>query len=161
MENNLPQSRDDTSVNAAEARQTLRALGADQSDLAARVATPAWYHPAMGGLAATETLALGLLPPMFSALIVTVCVTLMLLSLRSYESRCGVSIQSFPGPHSRHQFAVAMTIVMAGLSTALAANLLHLSSWWAVGAAVVVAGAVVVFGHLYDNALRQDLAQGR
>lgn len=161
MENDFTASHDDAPMSSTEAREALGALDTDRIDLASRVVTPTWYHSIWGMLFAVLIFALGAVPRTYVGLVSGLCTLGFLLLMRTYKTRYGVWISSPAGPRSRRLYAVIMAVVIVGAGAALALRLWDLSAWWVVVLAAVTVAVAVPLGRRYDEALRQDIRQGR
>lgn len=143
---------------ASEATEILSRLSADGSRLADRVATPWWYHTALGLIVAMFVLAQVLSPPLSISLVVLGVIAIPILTT-AYSRRYGMSLTQPAGKRSGRMLAASVGILALGMAGALVIRLTQVSPWLVLPVAVGAFVATVVLGRRYDKALRMELAQ--
>jgi hypothetical protein len=157
-------SRNDPTRMAAENKPTrdeavraLATVGLTRAQMADRVVTPVWYHPALGLLAGglIASAELGSLALFLSALLVYAVGCGVLVS--SYRRLTGVWVSGLRrGPAGRVSVLLIGTLyALAGLSAVFGLALGVPGAFVVGGAAAFV--AVVVLGRRFDEALRHEL----
>lgn len=143
---------------ASEATEILNRLSADRSRLADRVATPWWYHTALGVIVAIFVLAQVLSPPLSISLVVLGIIAIPMLTT-AYSRRYGMSLTQPAGKRSGRMLVASVGVLALAMAGALVIRLAQVSPWLVVPVAVGAFVATVVLGRRYDGALRMELAQ--
>ncbi len=147
-------------IDADEARAGLAAVVAQREDLATRLVTPWWYHPALGLLEAVLVLCMasGSTLLMFGGLAVFGAGAGLL--VLSYQRLTGLWVSGFRrGPAGRIAGALGALVGASLLAAAFAAQA-EAPFWVAVLAAGVVFVGTIVLGRAFDRALRAELRNG-
>ncbi|GCE77067.1 hypothetical protein [Cellulomonas biazotea] len=156
MENDFGDDDTASRPSPAEARQALSELAADRATLAARVITPWWYHPALGGIVAL-IVGTQALPFPASALTLPVALFALPTLVVVYRRRYGVWISQPTGPRSRRVFRALMVVLLLAFAAALAVRFTGVAYHWALLPAVAGFVAAVVLGPWYDDLVRREL----
>lgn len=143
---------------ASEATKILNRLSADRSRLADRVATPWWYHTALGVIVAIFVLAQVLSPPRSISLVVLGIIAIPMLTT-AYSRRYGMSLTRPAGKRSGRMLVASVGVLALAMAGALVIRLTQVSPWLVLPVAVGAFVATVVLGRRYDRALRMELAQ--
>ncbi|GAA1148784.1 hypothetical protein [Nesterenkonia lutea] len=147
------------SSSAAEARLALSTLDADSATLAQRVATPWWYHLALGG---TVALFVGsqALPAAAASACVVLGVVALPLVVTTYARRYGFSLSEPAGPRSRRLLLMSVGVLLAAMLATVVIKISGVSPSWSLVAALVAFLATVLLSRRYDVALRREIAGG-
>ncbi|MDQ3156590.1 MAG: hypothetical protein M3Q98_07700 [Actinomycetota bacterium] len=141
--------------------QSLQDIADAQDAAATRLTTPIWYHPILGLLAACYLVAfaLGSSKVHSVALIVFLAGTAAL--VQAYRRRTGVWISGF-GAGKASGWAYALSVLfVASFATAKISHEVADLKWPTWVAAVVVVAGTIALGHLFDNAVRKQIRQGK
>lgn len=139
----------------------LDAIGQVQSSVADRLITPWWYHPILGTLTATYTVAFSLGNNLVRVISVVVFFASLGVLVQTYKRMTGVWISGFDaGRASRWAYALSASMVAGLLLSVLIAWNSSLA-WPSVLIAAVMFILIIVFGRQFDNALRRQLRQGQ
>ncbi|MDO5500536.1 MAG: hypothetical protein Q4F67_12745 [Propionibacteriaceae bacterium] len=159
MENDITGDRAHSKLpHPDEARNALDALTVDGARLADRVATPWWYHPALGLIVAAFTLAPALAGSA-STIVVAFGIILLPVLTTTYSRRYGISIAQPVGPRSKRLLLLSLGVLILALACSLVIKLLGIAPWWVMLPALVAVIATVLLGRRYDTAFRSELGQ--
>lgn len=140
-----------------QAAAALGLVGAARSDLADRLVTPWWYHPALGGALALLIASFATrTPPLIAAAIALYFVSLVALP-RLYRRATGIWVTGLTARRAR-RWAVALGCT-AGVGLVLGLVLGYTDPVRLLGPVVAVAVFVLVqvFGRRFDDELREEL----
>ncbi|ALV46161.1 hypothetical protein MB46_12365 [Arthrobacter alpinus] len=140
-----------------DAAAALAAVSAAQSDAAARLVTPWWYHPALGLLAAVFVVAYTIGGTVIMVGVAVVYVLGIGILMGAYKEKTGLWINGLKAGKASW-WTVPLVLLM--IICMIGAYYFHAEKgidWpaWVAGAIVFV--AVNVFGRLFDGALRTQL----
>ncbi|THV37066.1 hypothetical protein [Glycomyces buryatensis] len=148
----------ESSVNPQEAQAALDSVQQSRSDIADRLYTPWWYHPALGvlvgGLVAAVTGGVH-----FSVLLVVYTAGLVGL-VYTYRRVAGVWINGYEaGPKSRRSlFRFVVVLLVIGIVGAAFSIGMELR-WFTPITGLVIAVYTTVWGRQFDKVLRADLRE--
>lgn len=157
MENDLDGRTPSPRPTPAEARRALADLAADRAALAARVVTPWWYHPTLGGVVALIACTQALPSPASLVLLPVALFGLPALVVL-YRRRYGVWVSEPAGPRSRNIYRALVVVLVLVLAAVLVVRFTDVAYGWALLPAAVGFVAAVVLGPWYDDAQRRELA---
>ncbi|RTE49311.1 hypothetical protein [Actinobaculum sp. 352] len=174
ISNSVPTTRDDeaTSRDAAsktgeikqptqsQAQDALDTLGADRAALAARAATPLWYHPILGMIAGAMTFGLAIQShyPAFTGFLVFSILAILLLE-RTYTAIYGVSAMP-SGRRSKAYYYTRLFVLLFTMATAGMIGLAGKPLSWCIPVVAIQFILLVTLGHRQDDAMRREIAQG-
>ena len=135
----------------------LDEVRAGRAAAADRLVTPWWYHPALGILLGGYIVALVLGSPNVRLLAVVVFLVGLFGLMRAYKRLTGVWISGFDaGRASRWAYAMGAAVAVA-IGLAFWGHAVFDAAWPVIAAGVLAAVSVVVLGHRFDTALREQL----
>lgn len=141
----------------ADARRALLDLEDDGATLAARVVTPWWYHPAVGGIVAV-VVCVQALPFPWSLVVLPLAVLGLPGVVVAYRRRYGVWVAEPAGPLSRRLYRAMIATFLLSFAAALVVRYTTVPDVWVLLPAAAAFVAAVVLGPWYDDALRRELA---
>lgn len=149
---------------AAAARAALDALDDDRSRLAARVATPRWYHPVVAALATAASVAPGLPAATgdiaWTTSVIAVVVTLLAV-VPLLARRSGIAMPAHPtGRRTRVLLAAMVSLLVVLMLGSGAVSALDGPEWLLVAIGTLAFTATLLLGLAYDRAQRAELAVG-
>lgn len=144
---------------AAEVRELLNLLTADETALSQRVVTPPWYHPVLGLVTGLFAFAPAL-PNIASVTVYALGIVAIVLLITTYNRRYGVSVTRPAGPRGKRLLLVQVAVVIAGMVTGVVIKFTGIAVWWAAIPAVIVCGTTIVLGRRYDDVFRAEIAGG-
>lgn len=150
----------DPAPSSRQAQDVLAGLDADRVRLAQRVATPWWYHSALGGILAAIVISYALLPLGYPVLVVVAGLVAMVLLVRIYSRRYGVEVAGWVGPRTRRLQAAVGVLVGVCILSSLVIMLVGVSAWWALLPTAAVFCGIIVLGRRYDEAMRGEIVRG-
>jgi len=164
MENNVnmpsTEPSSEGSVTSVDAQAALDALAADRAQLAERLVTPAWYHPALGCLVAALILSAYLGTGLGTVLFVAYCAGLAAL-VSAYRRLTGLWSNGWQSRAGR-PYAVGLFLLLVGaVGVAFAARSGSLPSWTVIVAMVLCAASFIVVGPRYDTVVRASMRDAR
>lgn len=147
--------------NKDSADEALAAVASSRAEVADRLVTPWWYHPALGVLLGVQALLVGQVLGTAGLVLIVLPILGMLGLATLYSHLTGIDVTSVGGRgrrSSRLQWAL-MGLGMAGLLAALLGGAVLDLAWvpW-VAAGLLIVMAVLV-GRAYDVALRAELRE--
>ncbi|MGO1225382.1 MAG: hypothetical protein ACTMII_09750 [Brachybacterium sp.] len=157
MENDIAQGGPEDAPSAAEARARLAAMDTDASQLAARLVTPWWYHPILGGMVAAAIIAQSLPSVASMSMIVMVIIWIPFL-IKAYTSRYKVWMSEPAGPRSRRMMLLLLGTLVVLMASGVLMKIAGLSPWWVLVPAVLGFVATVWLGRRYDAVLRSEIS---
>lgn len=140
-----------------QAQAALSDLGHDSQELAARIVTPWWYHPALGVITAIFAGAQAL-PGAWPMVLLVLGIVAIPILTTTYSHRFGVIVTKPAGPRSKRLLLATLGVLVTAMSSSLAFKFLNIDPWWALIPAGVTFAATVILGRRYDMALRQEVA---
>lgn len=154
-------------TDAAEAAAALDLVDASRTQIADRLITPWWYHPALGSVFGAFFMIHAVDSRGLRYVLILAWAVVGVAVVDAYRRRTGLSragtglwVNGFPTGRARREATALVTVLVA---LGLAAVVLDGAAGWV--AAPVVAGVlavpcVIVLGRRLDRALREDLRTG-
>ena len=157
MENNsgVSSSTPSQEPSAAEARRALEALAADRRELADRMATPTWYHPALAALVFILVAGYGFERLFLIALVLYSAGLVALVT--AYRRITGVWSTNWSRIGGRRYAVTLVVVLLACLGLSNAARTGAVPWWWALVAGVVSGLSTLWVGPRLDAAVRSSL----
>jgi hypothetical protein len=161
MENNsgVSSSTPSQEPSAAEARRALEALAADRRELADRMATPTWYHPALAALVFILVAGYGFERLFLIALVLYSAGLVALVT--AYRRITGVWSANLSRIGARRYAVTLVVVLLACLGLSNAARTGAVPWWWALIAGAVCGLAFLWVGPRVDAALRSALRESK
>lgn len=141
------------------AAQLLDALAADRSQLAARLAAPAWLYPLFGVLTALYVAAPALAPGTARSLVTSSAIAATLALVWGYPRLSGVRVAR-AGASALLTLGLLLGATLLLLSVSLGLASLGLR-WWALLPAAASFALTVLLGRLFDRRYRERVRRGR
>ncbi|MBE7701134.1 hypothetical protein H9623_12580 [Oerskovia sp. Sa1BUA8] len=159
MEDDMPTGRPHDAPqrpSAAQARETLASLRADDANLAERLVTPRWYHPSLGVIVALVITSQAL-PSPASLILLPVALFALPALVVVYRRRYGLWFSLPAGPRSRRVYRILLAIVVACFAAMVVVKVTPVAYGWVLLPAAVGLVAPMVLGPRYDDLFRREL----
>ncbi|MHA7135424.1 hypothetical protein [Oerskovia turbata] len=160
MENDSPSGDTQSTArrpSAAEAREALAGLHADDASLAQQLVTPRWYHPLLGVIVALIITSQALPSPASLALLPVALFALPALVL-VYRRRYGLWFSLPAGPRSKRVYRVMLVIMLLCFGAMVVIKVTPVAYGWVLVPAAVGLVTPMVLGPRYDDLFRRELA---
>ncbi|WP_336706671.1 hypothetical protein [Oerskovia sp. USHLN155] len=142
---------------AAQAREALASLRADDATLAERLVTPRWYYPLLGAIVAVIIVSQAL-PSPASLILLPVAILALPALVVVHRRRHGLWFSLPAGPRSRRVYRIMMMILVPCFVAMVVVKVTPVPYGWVLLPAAVGLVTPLVLGPRYDELFRQELA---